>query len=341
MKILLLADFRSDSSRFMLNNSRMFSKGFVRNGHDVMEFNYRRELLQLSPFGSRKWAVKFAKKKTDQHLVHLARHYQPDLIFITAFKLLDHQTVESLREAAPQAVTMCWYGDPPRGIDNSVTAIAKRCDWFLATSGGQLLQEYKQMGIPHCAFIPNPSDKDIEYPADNVPAQWKSSLLFTGKLTHHRPDVDPERTKLIEYLAENKGMTLWGCLGRPEVRGADYLHALWGADMILSINICNDVRFYHSDRLIHALACGGLVLAKRVPDTDLLFEHEKHLCYFDTMEQCLELVDHYTRDDQARKKIADAGMNRAYQSFSCEKLAAHVIELAQTGTYQESWAEIL
>ena len=66
MKILILADFRRDSPFYLLNNPRLLSKGFMRNGHDVLEFSYRDTLLSLSPIRSKRWARKLAKNKLEQ-----------------------------------------------------------------------------------------------------------------------------------------------------------------------------------------------------------------------------------------------------------------------------------
>ncbi len=136
-------------------------------------------------------------------------------------------------------------------------------------------------------------------------------------------------------------MTVWGCLDRPALRGGDYLNAICAADITLSINVCNDVRFYHSNRLTHLLGCRTFTLAKRVPDSELLFEDNKHVCYFDSVEHCVELVDRFGADPNARQRIGAAGMARAQEAFACEKLARHIIELIETEQYQETWAEIL
>jgi len=340
MKILIIADFRLDSPRFLLNSPRRFAKGFVRNGHDVKEFSYRDTLLGLSPVKSKKWALKLAKKKTDHLLTQLARNYQPDIIFIAAFKLLDAATISQLKEILPGVLVMCWYGDMYDGVDPKIAPLARLCEWFLATSGGSLLQAYKQLGIKHCAFIPNPSDKDIEHPRE-VPDNWRSNILFTGKLKHGQHGQDSLRWNLIKHLVEKKGMTTYGCMSQPTIHGLDYLNAICGAKIALSINAFNDIRFYHSDRLTNYLACGTFVLAKHIPDSELLFENNKHLCYFDTFDECIELVDKFLTDEKQRRQIARAGMKLIHEDFSCEKLARYIIDLAQTGSYNPPWAQIL
>ena len=340
MKILLIADFRGDSPGFIFNNARILAKGLERNGHDLCRFSYRERLLGLSPIKSKKWAIKMAKKKTDRLLIKLADHYQPEMVLLVAFKLVDTETMAQLKETLPRSVFVCWYGDPPRDFAPNVAELARYCDWFLATSGGELLLHFKQLGVPHCAFLPNPADRDIEYPR-TVEDKWKSSLLFTGKLGHRRHQQDLDRADLIHTLVREKNMTVWGCLDRPRLEGRDYLDALCGAEMALSINACNDVRFYHSDRLTHYLACGAFTLARQVPGSELLFAPGEHLYYFETKEQCLELIERFETDADHRRSIARRGMERAHETVACEKLTRHIVELVENGEFREEWAEIL
>lgn len=111
--------------------------------------------------------------------------------------------------------------------------------------------------------------------------------------------------------------------------------------MALSINIANDVRLYHSDRLINYLACGTFVLAKRVPDSDLLFKDSAHVKYFDTADEFSELANWYLDHDDEREKIAAAGMKRAHSEFNCERIAKYMLDLIETGTYNAPWTDVL
>ena len=340
MRVLIVGDFQGDLARFMLNNSRKFSKGFTRNGHDVLEFSYRNMLMQLSPVGSRRWAGWLAKGKTDRLLAQLAGHHQAELVLITAFRLMDGATVQRLKQAVPRAKVVCWYGDMQQGVDPQVAAIGRQCDWFLATSAGATLRNYHALGIEHCAFMPNPADADVERRYE-VPDRLRSRMLFVGKLKHSGPGQDPARWELIERLAAEQQLTVWGSLGRPPIKGLAYLQAICGTDMALSVNAYNDVRMYHSDRLVHLTGCGAFVLAKRVPDSELLFEDGRHLCYFDSYEQCVELIERYADDAAARDKIAAAGRARAHSQFGAQKLARHIVELVEHGGFEAPWAEII
>lgn len=149
------------------------------------------------------------------------------------------------------------------------------------------------------------------------------------------------RSDLVKDLVKRKGMTVYGCLGQPTVAGLDYLTAICGARIALNINAFNDVPLYHSDRLMHYMGCGTFVLSKYVPQSEQLFVDQEHLCYFDTKQQCLELIDRFLGDDSLRDKIARQGTEHAHTNFSCEKLAAYIIDLARQETYDPPWGRIV
>ena len=342
MNILFLHARRESTRKALFdptNYQRKLSKGLVRNGHDVLGFSYLDALARFSPFGSRRLA-RFAEAKVNGLLAETAGQYQPDVVLVSHLKRLGRRSVEVVKQQAPGATYVAIYGDQSRGCDPKVTEIATICDWLLATSGGEVLRRYKDAGAPNCAFMPNPVDPDLEGPRDVQP-QWRSEMLFTGKLGHKLAGQDPDREGLIRHLVARRNMTVWGCLGRPSISGRDYKDAICGTKIALSINAFNDVRLYHSDRLMHYLSHGAFVLAKYVPGSELLFEDGKHLRYFRTLNDCLARIDEARADEAKRRSIAQAGMERAHTAFNCERIAADIVDLVTTGGYKESWAEII
>lgn len=342
MRLLCISDFRGDDPRALLNCPRKYCKGFVCNGHDVLPFSYREMMFQLSPLPGKTLSAMLGKRKADQSLWSLARHYRPDMVFLAFYRFLDGETMARLKDIVPNAVIVGWYGDMYPGLDPRVKPVLGYLDWFLATSGGVTLQRYKQAGVPHVAFMPNPCDPAIECPG-RVEPRWQSRLLFTGKVQHGRGGQDPLRAELIEHLVGHHGMTVYGDrrVGRGAVLGEDYLNAIRGAEIALSINAYNDVRYYHSDRLIQYLACGAFALVKRVPDSEALFADGEDVCYFDSLEECVALVQRYQQDRSERERIARAGMRRAHEGFHCQRLCRDIVQLIETGEYAEPWVEVL
>jgi len=318
---------------------RMWGKGLLRLGHDVQRFSYRNIMLQCSPFPGKRLAQRFAKKSADRLLIDQLKRYYPDIVLILTMKYLDAQTVIGMRDAAPDAVFIGRDEDPFPDENPARISIARQTDIITTTSGGRFLKTYKNTGVPRCAFIPNACDPDIQHQYD-VEEKWKTDIIFTGKTEHTRLQRNDDRYKIVKRLSQMPNAKLYGCLGNARVEGIETFYAISGAKIALSINIVNDVRLYHSDRLTNCVACGTFTLAKEVPDSDLLFEDGVHLKYFDTVDEFFELAEWYLKNEQEREKIAKAGMERAHSEFNCEKIAQYMLDLVETGTYKAPWRDI-
>ncbi len=297
-------------------------------------------MMQCSPFPSKNIARKFAKKKTDALLTEQVENYRPDIVFIYSMKNLDVRTVEAIRRAAPKTLIAGRDEDPFPERNAQRLAIARQCDFVVNTSAGRFLKTYKDSGVPCCAFIPDMCDVDIQHPYETE-EKWRADIIFTGKAEHTRLERENERYELVRRLRETPGVKIYGSFGIPRVEGLDYFRAISSARIGFNINAANDVRLYHSDRLMNYVSCGTFTLARRVPDTELLFKDGVHLKYFDGAEEFFELSKWYLEHEQERKKIASAGMERAHREFNCTKIAGCMIDLVDKGDYYAPWKTIL
>jgi len=342
-RIFVIADFKDEAPKSIRLQPRMWVKGLLRLGCDVHRFSYRNIMTQFNPFSGmhfRRFAPRFVRRRADRFLAEQLRRYYPDIVLVLTMKYLDPETIATVRQCAPKAVVVGRDEDPFPERNLPRLAIAREMDIVVTTSSGRFLQTYKQAGVPCCAFLPNACDPDIQfrYPVGD---EWQSDILFTGRAEHSRLGRNYERYELVRRLAEMPNAKLYGCFGRPPVDGIDLFYAISGAKIGLSINTANDVRLYHSDRFINYLSCGTFVLARHVPDTELLFEDEVHLKYFHDIEEFFGLVERYLREPEQRQKIAQAGMERAHKEFNCQKMAQYLLDLIETGRYNAPWADIL
>ncbi|MCK4784433.1 MAG: hypothetical protein KAV87_11825, partial [Desulfobacteraceae bacterium] len=134
-RIFVVADFKDESPRSIHIQPRMWIKGLLRLGHDIQRFSYRNVMMQCSPFPSKRFARRFAKKKADVLLVEQIKRYHPDILFILCMKYLDAETVVAMREAAGDAVFVSRDDDPFPEKNLSRLAIAVKTDIVITTSG--------------------------------------------------------------------------------------------------------------------------------------------------------------------------------------------------------------
>jgi glycosyltransferase involved in cell wall biosynthesis len=346
-RIFVIADFKDEFPQSVRTQARMWIKGLIRLGHDVQRFAYRNIMAQFNPFSGRhfkRFSPGFVRRRADNILAEQIKLSHPHIVLLLGMKYITAETVRTIRTAAPNAIVVGRDDDPFPERNPARLAIAKETDIMITTSSGKFLQTYKDIGVPCCAFIPNACDPDIQHRYD-VEEKWKTDIIFTGKVEHRRLGSDAgrnlDRYGLLHKLSEMPNAKMYGSFGNPRVEGIETFYAISGAKIGLSINIANDVRFYHSDRLVNYISCGTFTLAKRVPDTDLLFQDGEHIKYFDTVDEFFELADRYLKNDREREKIAMAGMQKAHTDFNCQKIAQYMLDLIETGSYNAPWAEIL
>jgi len=335
---LIVADLLHKPGKMFIYHAPKLAKGFVRLGHDARLFGYTNVLREVSPFKCRTFSRLFYKQKADDVLTADIKAYRPDIVYINFPRVLDAATVEQMRKAAPNAVFIGFDGDIWPALRRERINVAKKLDILTATNDGASLQAYKDAGVKLCAFMPNLCDPDVDHRYD-VEDKWKTDILWTGLIIHDpkRYPGEQMRYEIVSRLAATPDCAVYGCCGKPGIGGIDYLYAISGAKIGLSINGDNNIRLYHSDRLTHYLACGACVIAKRVPDSDLLFKDGLHLRYFDTAEEFFKLADWYLEHEQEGKKIADAGMHHVHEQFNCVKIAGYVLDLVEKGKYAAPW----
>jgi len=336
-RVFIVTDLGSNPIKMFLHHARKLAKGFIRLGHDVNTFNCRSALLQLSPLKSISFAARFFKSKVNELLANEIRNYSPDIIHVSFAKFLDVKTIALMRQAAPNAFLIGIDVDLWPELHKNRLRVAAELDVVLTTYGDNGQQALRQDGV-RCVFMPNMCDPDVEHRYE-VSDRWKSDILFTGKIKHKHYATEDIRSELVGRLVTMKNCAVYGCCGRPSIGGIQYLYAISRAKIGLSVNAVNDIRLYHSDRPTQYMACGTFVLAKRVPDTDLLFRDGVHLKYFDTAEEFFDLAKWYLAHEDERIKIANAGMEHAHTEFNCVKIAKYTMDIIETGSYKAPWTD--
>jgi spore maturation protein CgeB len=339
-RILIITDISYNPVKMFLDQMYKLSKGFIRLGHDARIFSYRKALLHKNPLKSKTFSRYFFKSKADNLLVEQIRNYKPDIIYVNFARHLDAETIERARVAAPSAVFVGVDADPWPKLHPYKIEMAKKLDILTATNDGEFLQDYREAGVKLCVFMPNMCDPDVDRRYE-VGAEWKTDILWTGTARHHADFGKNFREELVNRLAQRSNCILYGCCGRPQIGGQDYLYAISGAKIGVNVNAYSSVRLCHSDRLTHYLSCGTLVLANRFLDSDLLFKDGQHLRYFDGVDEFFDLADWYLSHETERKKIADAGMRRVHKLFNCEIIAKCILDLIEKGSYDPPWTEAL
>ena len=103
-RIFVIGVFKDESPQSIRIERRRWVKGFIRLGHDVQRFSYRNIMLQSSWIKSKRFAKRFAKRRTDKILLEQVKSYHPDIVLVLNPK--DHYSHARYR---PEG-SFCWAG---------------------------------------------------------------------------------------------------------------------------------------------------------------------------------------------------------------------------------------
>ena len=156
-KILHISNFgiKNDHRLFNLSISKKISNGLIRNGNDVIDFDYR-------SFNSKI----FDDKKIDKKILSIASHYRPQLILFGHNNILKRSTLEILKNKYSSKLAI-WFedhvmpGDP--NYQNNINLLEKNNDlidkYFITTSPSVIRSKIVKNKLH---FLPIPVDPNIE-----------------------------------------------------------------------------------------------------------------------------------------------------------------------------------
>lgn len=335
MVILNIANFyrdRLNSSRAYSATSHRVSFGLRQNGHYVVEISDRDWVRSLGLCGLSK---KYGIWKMGRRLLEVIDTLTPDQVWLGGGGLVDSAILEQAKQRYPKLTTILYdvdqLGKPVQHILDKIPHL----DWLFFTSGGEGLRWYRNAGCPNTAFFPNITDPALDTPTP-FDSKWQSKVLFTGGLH----DV-PERRELIEYLAKNAPITLYGCLGNRKIAGFDYYKAVSNTKIGIDFNGLPYIDKCLSNRTVNYMGCGTMLLSKTVPFIETIFTPGKEIVTFDTKEECLEKINYYLKHDNERIAIAKAGQKAVWERFSPEIVVKDMLDSISGNIPKRPWTEVL
>ncbi|MBT3279467.1 MAG: glycosyltransferase [Phycisphaerales bacterium] len=339
-RVLMVHRSHSGKPRSCQVESRYWAKGLIQNGIDVQLVCYESILRSRSNSGLlSKFKGYDAYRYADQCLGKVIDAYRPDLVLVFCRRILGPKTIQTIRTFAPGVPIVGRDIDAWPNTSSERTYIGAECDKMIVTDAGDWMEHYSQIGVPHVAFFPVPCDPDIHRPYPRNP-KLGADVLFTGKL-NHSGGCDPDRLDILHRLKTFPNGKLYGTFDKNTIYGIQCYEAYSNSKIVLSINAENNISRYHSDRLTAAVSCGSLVLAKEVPQSELLFRDREHLRYFKDADHFFELVEYYLRKEEERDSISLAGMHHCHKEFNPARMARLLLDFVTTDTYDADWGRVL
>lgn len=307
------------------------SNGLTRLGHNVINFSDRDVARASNIFGSRKFGVGAANKK----LVELVSRFRPDLLLLGHADVIQPDTLDEIRASRPGIKIVQWSVDAlfePDNVARLKSKIARVDCTFVSTAGARL----DELGAPghKVAYLPNPVDPSIEcFRAFEHPrAVLQTDLFFasgSGTVPRFHVGIETTANKLATQIREavpGLRTDFPGILGAPHKFGAAFEDALATSAMALNLSRRNDDHLYSSDRIAQVMGCGLLTFVDRATGLEEFFSDEEIVFYSDEAA-LISAIDQHFRDDDLRRRRAEAGWRKYFQLFDTTRVCDYVIDV--------------
>jgi Glycosyl transferases group 1 len=320
LKILHVANFSLlRPGEVFYTTDRRLSHGLAQLGHYVYEFSYRDVARIEAPLRMRR----FGEGAMNRALLECVERFEPDLVLWGHCESVRPATLQAVRQRHARLPMAMWYVDtlPPKRRHK----VADKLPWLDAaflTTAGPTLTELRAFGDATLAYLPNVCAAAIDRGRAFDVATHEADLCYIGSNT-------PERTALLEGIARALPalrVAHRGHSAATRLVGQDYLDLIGHSAMGLNYSRPNDVSLYSSDRLIHLLANGTMVLTPAIPDLEQLFADDE-LVRFGTEAELHEQLRHYLAHPDERRAIAAKGHARAHASYNATRCARFLLEV--------------
>lgn len=329
MRILHIANFSwLKNNAVFYSIDRKISNGLIRNGHFVSDFSYRDMSKIKRVFGVKKTGI----DKMLKSLFMTIENLQPELILLGHSELIDGQFLGQLKSKYPNIKIAMWWVDWLKNL-SSIQTKMDYLDVLFVTTGinDPTLKDIQKKNLKIC-YLPNMCDDSIEVYKSFEEKSYDRDLFFAGRL-------DTEREAFLTHLQKSLDPLKFDIFGNTKnniLLGSQFLQTIAKSKISLNLSRDHESPLYTSDRLIQLLGNGSMVISKRIPDFDILFD-DKEIIFFDTLDECIDLIKYYSENDEKRKKVACNGWTKAHRSYNSTRVTKFMIEAIFGLDYTEAY----
>jgi spore maturation protein CgeB len=266
------------------------------------------------------------KNESTRWILNKIKAFGPDIIFIYS-KDIPLGVLQKIADGPIK--TMMYYEDMSREVSATLAQMGRQVDFFLATNKG-MLADYKKAGIANPVYFIGACDRHDHHMRRPVLPVWKSDIAFIGQAR-----AGESRVELTHKLADRFNLKVYGknwqnfginpALKAVTPRG--YALVCGGAKIILGADITDQVEGYWSNRLWLTLGCGGFFLTAYVRGMEKYFENKRHLVWYHSEAECLDLAAEYLAKSDIRRTISRQGYHRVHEQHTFHHFVQRAISL--------------
>jgi hypothetical protein len=285
-----------------------------------------------------------------QDLYRKAEKFKPDFFLFWLHSGFHAEHLHEVKIRAPASRMLFWFGNHRVKLAGNVTRISKYISaLFINSKEPSQFKLYHDFGIERVGTLYDGFDPGGMELVEAAPkydcffagesyslAQLRNEVLnFPG--TKIRRDFILAVHKKFELAVHAARHESWPFPVLKEVYHPHHTAAMREAKITLNVNHFPEFRKAYTRRTIRSIFARRCHITLYIPGMEDDFENKKHLCWFHTIEEGLELIDYYLKHDEEREKIAWEGWRHACKHFTFrERLRDFEVDLR--GFFPESFS---
>jgi len=285
------------------------------------------------------WVTLFKKhgrRKMNELLFQKVKTYKPDLVFFSIFR--EEFNKEVVREISSRTLTYNWFCDDLWRFDTYAKNWAP-CFSHISTLNEEVVPKYKSIGYER-VVVTQPACNPRMYQKLKVKKMWPVS--FVGQTHSNRKRI------VTELKRRNIKIATWGQGWRNGVVSFGKMVKIFNQSKI-NINFTDtsfSFRFGRflpwffqpiniessmpttilNGRVFEVPMCGGFLLTDSARNLEKCFDIGKEIVVYDSLEDLVEKINYYLKNDKKRDKIAKAGHERAQKDHTYKKRFTEIFE---------------
>lgn len=323
-----------------------FFRAFKSLGLDVEIFDDHEYYWKQFPFIKNRYTHRLFWKPfslfVNRELIRIVNERKPDLLFIIKGWFYNPATFRKIKKYNPGMKLFCFNQENPfnfRIISYSNNWVFKSIPLFDAyfTWGKFLMEPIKKAGARRVEYLPFARDPYLSYPIevkDEDKKVFGSDISFIGTWSRDR---EYWLSHLIDY-----DFSIWGKFWE---RADKRLRAKWKGRDAAGENfakICNCSKIMidilrpqmipsHSMKTFEIPASGGFLMCNRPGEIHNFLKEGEEIVIFADPKDMVEKIDFYLKEEELRRKIAEAGYKKLQNpGYSYTDRARKVVEVYQT-----------
>jgi len=295
MKILFVAVFTHNST----NVSQ--SRGFKENGCEVLEYDYRKKLIEFNNVYNR-----------DSDLIDVAKKYKPDLVIFSKCNNMSYRVIDECNKISKTAL---WYMDAMNNFDGELIEKIKRCNYFIC--GVEGVVPHAEKFNKNCIFIQQCPDDLMNFLDHDLEDKWLDDISFIGSADSSA--IHGDRVKYINFLKNS-------------FSSFKHYNGVYGLDHNKIVNQSKiNLNFSPTDgsgvsvRIFKILASGGFLMTTSWKDMENTFIPGEDIIIFNSEEELKNKIEFYLKNEDIRNKIRLSGYNKV-QNYLPKSWAKNIID---------------